>query len=162
MEFIKTLENLVGEWGPVQIYPTENLTYEVRLPKYDETPNLMAGKGETLKDALLNLAGEMAENESKVLEDFLAKSETEKSAQANLEVKAEAKQPVEGFLLASPGGGKNHIFGKDGESLCGRATLPEGYDGEVVAVGDRPLDTETDCKVCVDEYNGQTSEEKAG
>jgi len=167
------LEKLTDRWGPVQIYPAENMAYEVRLPKYDKTENLMKGNGETLGDAVLDVAGKIADIEGKDLEYFgIAKPAGGQGAELKVtggtmegtaDVKTEDEEPVEGFLYASPGGGgKNHIFGKDGESLCGRATLPEDFEGEVESVGERAPDTETDCKICVEKYAEKTAEEQAG
>lgn len=154
------LAEVTLNWGYVQIYGPKKLQgdyYEVRVPGYEETEDLMFGRGETFRKAVNALKTKMEEVEFET-------AETETSADVEMEGEAEVRHPedepepeVETALTelfyAAPGGGKNHIFNPNtGESLCGRAKLgPEtAVTGQPVTA--RDPDGEVDCKLCVDDY----------
>lgn len=164
MNFTGALAHLTDEWLYAQIYgPRGDGKWEVRLPKYSRSESLMYGEGTSLEDAILDLLGKVAEVENKDLSD-LGLGKVEKG-QAELEVKTEAEgeEAIEGYVFAKPqGSAKYHLFDPDGESLCGRATLPEDFDGDVQALGERQPDEETDCKLCLKELHDETAEEQAG
>lgn len=98
-----------GEYAQIYYYPTKE-RYDVRLPKFDGTPELMMGQGSTLEEAIRDLHVSMDAALDREIEQELPDTE-------GLEEPEETEDW--GLEVGVTGQGKDHLFdiGHD-ESLC--------------------------------------------
>lgn len=131
---------LTQKYETVQIYgpEDEDELFEVRLPKFDETPTLLHGFGPTVNQAALEAVEKIKEATEDPLPEGLVvvpKKESEEVDDSEL------------YVAAPNGSGKFHVF-RPGESisLCGKVEL-EGEE-ELTPISESDVTIDEVCRNC--------------